>query len=540
MFRYKSAWVFLLILVSQAVMAQNKFYLEGIVGNKWNGYEVELRHFDYKIRDFSSDSTIVENGHFTFKGTINEPDEYSLNLRQKNVKERFKGYRMFILEPKKIRLAFIDTLAEEHVFKEVIIEGSTLNKQYDELEKLLFPTRKKFDPIYQDYSSKTEEERNDPKFRKAYLERELEVINEEKTLTKEFILAHPDYYVSLIAFENYLGVAVKNVMEADSIFSLFSAEFKATERGKRIKAFIDLPKRVGVGLVAPGFSASDLSGKIVHLKNIKSQYVLVDFWASWCGPCMAEMPYLKEAYNKYKGNSLEIVGVSIDRKKADWLQVLKNEQLSWINLFDDKSEVSQLYGVKYIPQNFLIGPDRKIVALNLRGGVLEEQLSEIFEGGTAPEKIGPAVTIEKVQDSDSLIKITLDLNKPICSDRSNSFPKIKLNTSLILMHAGVGTHPSVTDKNGNWTHVVEFNSKGADGTSSRLIPVPGTPGAWSITINPRKYFGVPSNEKIYRINMVFNSGYWSQGEAKNPTAKNPVTGETGCGDFCFELPEGLK
>ena len=130
-------------------------------------------------------------------------------------------------------------------------------------------------------------------------------------------------------------------------------------------------------------SAKDANGKTHKLSQYagKGQWVLVDFWASWCGPCEEEMPNVVAAYRKYHDKGFEIVGFSLDESKEDWLEALDSWNMTWINLSDLKgwgSAASQRYGIEGIPDNVLIDPDGTVVARDLRGDDLSDYLSSIF------------------------------------------------------------------------------------------------------------------------------------------------------------------
>jgi peroxiredoxin len=138
-----------------------------------------------------------------------------------------------------------------------------------------------------------------------------------------------------------------------------------------------------VGKQAPEISLPDTEGKVISLSSFRGKYVLVDFWASWCGPCRRENPNIVEAYNKFKESNFTILGVSLDKNPEAWKKAIIDDNLSWTHISDLKywqSEVVPLYGFQSIPFNVLVDPAGKVIAENLRGSALEDKLSEILEG----------------------------------------------------------------------------------------------------------------------------------------------------------------
>ena len=137
-----------------------------------------------------------------------------------------------------------------------------------------------------------------------------------------------------------------------------------------------------IGTMAPDITMPDVNGNNFSLSSLKGKYVLVDFWASWCGPCRGENPNVVAAYNKYKNKNFTILGVSLDKTKDAWLEAIKKDGLTWTHISDLKfwdSEAVGLYGFNGIPYNVLLDPTGKIIADNLRGSDLERKLEEVLQ-----------------------------------------------------------------------------------------------------------------------------------------------------------------
>jgi len=167
----------------------------------------------------------------------------------------------------------------------------------------------------------------------------------------------------------------------DSLASNLKKTYPSSSSVDKFKLKMDKIATVAVGKTAPELVLNDPDGKSINLSSLKGKYVLIDFWASWCGPCRQENPNVVKMYSKFKSKGFEIYGVSLDDEKDNWIAAIKKDKLTWAHVSDLKgwqSEAASIYQVTGIPATYLLDKEGKIIAKNLRGKALEDKLAEVL------------------------------------------------------------------------------------------------------------------------------------------------------------------
>ncbi len=216
----------------------------------------------------------------------------------------------------------------------------------------------------------------------ALIHRRNSLLAARRASYQAFIQEHPGSTVSLEVLQ-LLGGPIPDPVMVEPLFRSLDDSVKNSHAGRSYAAMLAKASRTALGHAAPDFTQPAADGRPVRLSDFRGQYVLVDFWASWCKPCRAEHPHLAAAHAQYRDKGFTILSVSLDSEQARgaWLKAIADDGLSWTNVADLKgwkNEAAALYGVRAIPQNVLVDPAGLIIGKNLRGNELQEKLAELF------------------------------------------------------------------------------------------------------------------------------------------------------------------
>ncbi|MCD0487777.1 AhpC/TSA family protein [Pedobacter sp. MC2016-14] len=350
--------------------AQDGFVVQGKLYEAQEGQKVLL---NYTLeRKLVRDTAVLKNGTFQFTGKVDYPTRANIimPLTSMGITTGSLNSKEFMLENTRITITGKD-------LQNATVTGGKTQSDYLKLRAMLKPVQEEMNPI----SAKLRElyKAGDIKAADPFAA-QMEALRKKATaIEEEFVLKNPDSYISL----NLVLSRMTNIDETKlgPLYEALSPGMKASPNGKYIGERLALANNVGIGKTALDFVQKDLNGKSISLSSFKGKYVLIDFWASWCGPCRQENPNLLKAYDKFKDKKFEILSISMDNNKEAWAKAIKEDGLPWIHLCDFKgptNAVAVLYDVKVIPQNFLVGPDGKILAKDLHGKDLDKMLTELI------------------------------------------------------------------------------------------------------------------------------------------------------------------
>lgn len=356
---------FLFVSICVLSCTTSEYEINGSIENKaLNGTTVFLKQRINRVWT-SMDSVVIKDGKFQFKGIS---DSAKIAYLTYEFPADNKVRQAFILENGKISVV-IDTTGY------MTFNGTVQNDSLQSYQNTKNEFSKKADPIY-----KSAENTALTSEMQSKINSEITKLNqEEKDIDQKYAIQNINTLVGTFIFTN--SFYEMTTEEKESIVKLMNEDTKKNQRLKEIIADIETEKKVAVGNKFTDFKLPSVNGDSISLSDLvgKTDYVLVDFWASWCGPCMHSLPDLKKIYSIYKGSRFEILGVSLDEDANAWKAVINSRQLTWKHASDLKGWKclgSRTYAVNSIPSTILIDRSGKIIGKNLNFVQLEKILSE--------------------------------------------------------------------------------------------------------------------------------------------------------------------
>ena len=352
------------LLLPMVIFAQEKYVIKGTIGHLNAPAKIFLWY--QQLPDFAevTDSAVLNNGAFEFKGTTKYPVEATLSIRR-------KGY--FVNGENETRYLYIEngiiTVTGDSLIP-AIVKGGIENSNYQALQALLKPVKEAKAELYRQRPTN-----------EAYQEKASRLRAEEKAVYSQFIRAHTNSFVSFRLLR-YEFDKKPSVDEVGPLFHLLSDRIKKTEPGTAYGDRVASWERTKLGNPAPDFTLTDTLNKPVSLSDFKGKYVLLNFWATFCGPCVMEKRFLKKTYASFKDKNFELLDVSVTDKsgkygdRGKWVNMVRNFGLPWVNVYGDAA--MELYGIEAFPQNFLIDPAGKIIAHDVRIEALDKKLEELL------------------------------------------------------------------------------------------------------------------------------------------------------------------
>lgn len=348
-------WMFtaLAAAVLAGCSSQPKYVITGELADA-DGKMIYLRDRSEMI-----DSAVVENGTFRMEGTVEEPRAAYLYDHREPAAAQIRAF--VILENGTMHMK-----ANPDMEGKYMVSGSPANDAANEVNKQRYA-------LLAEYKA---EETTD--------ERREEIVEEFTNVGYEGAKRYKDNLFGVLLLEDVLYY--KTASEMQELIDAFSPAMQKHSKMLEIKEIVSKKLLTEPGQSCLDFSQPTAAGDQLSLNSViedpANKYILLDFWASWCGPCMGEVPALKEAYAAYHDKGFEIFGVSLDNDKDRWMGAVEKNGMNWIHVSDLlgwQNAAAALYGVRSIPANFLIDAEGKIVATGLRGEELQNKLAELLD-----------------------------------------------------------------------------------------------------------------------------------------------------------------
>ena len=312
------------------------------------------------------DSTQLQEGAFEFTGTVESPQRYFIQLDGK--KEAIQFF---------VENSNIDIKADVEKLTEAVIVGSTEQDVYAAFQESQKSFNEKNQALYKEFMAarQAQDQAKMDSIRDIAMKME-----EEKAATNKDFIANNSTSV-VAGFVSYRMMSGMELDKMEELYNSLAENVKASTYGVKMKDKIDLLKSVAIGKVAPDFTLNTPEGQPLSLSSFKGKVVVIDFWASWCGPCRRENPHMVKLYNEVHDKGVEFLGVSLDKDKDKWLKAIDDDGLVWKHMSDLKgwnSAAAKMYGINGIPATVVIDKEGKIAAKKVFGEELKAAIEKVL------------------------------------------------------------------------------------------------------------------------------------------------------------------